>query len=68
MVWRRDVEGVERRDKEEIEGEEPEHRAQYGWPESTAQRQEKGQQEIEEEHVEDAELLAERKHDRCQRG
>ena len=41
VVWRRDVEGVERRDEEEVEGEEPEHRAQYRRPESTAQRQEK---------------------------
>ena len=60
MVWRRDGEGEERRDEEEVEGEEPEHRAEHRRPESTAQRQEKGQQEIEEEHVEDAELRAER--------
>ena len=68
MVWRRDVEGVEWRDEEKVEGEEPQYRAQHRRPESTAQRQEKRQQQIEEEHVEDAELRAEREHDSCQGG
>ena len=68
VVWRRDVEGVERRDEEKVESQEPEYRAQHRWPESTRQRQEKGQQEIEEKHVEDAELRAEREHHACRGG
>ena len=67
-VWRYDVEAVKRGNEDEVEGEEPQYRAQHRRPESTAQCQEKGQQEIEEEHVEDAELRAEYEHDSCQRG
>ena len=47
MVWRRDVEGVERRDEEEVEGEETRVPRSDRRPESTAGAG-KGQQEIEE--------------------
>jgi hypothetical protein len=62
MVWRRDRECVVRWNEEEIERQESEHGAEYCGPEPSAERQDEGQQQVEEEHIEDAELSAKGKH------
>jgi len=65
VVWSGDVEGVERRDEEEVEGQEPEDRAEQRRPEPTTQRQEEGQEEIQKEDVENAELSASSQREGC---